>query len=50
MIRVQNWDVKARENVLISFFRSAWTGEGKRKNNSKFTDSNTLILEYVDDK
>ena len=43
MIRVQNWYVRVRENLLISFFRSAWTGEGERKNNSKFTDPNHPI-------
>ena len=35
--------VRVCENLLISFFRSAWTGEGERKNNSKFTDPNHPI-------
>ena len=38
--RVRNWGVRVRENLLISFFCSAWTGEGERNNNSKFTDPN----------
>ena len=41
--RVRNWVVRVREILLISFFRSAWTGEGERKNNSKFTDPNYPI-------
>ena len=40
MCRVRNREVRVRENLLISFFHSAWTGEGQRKNNSKFTDPN----------
>ena len=39
--------VRVRENLLISFFRSAWTGEGEQKNNSKFTDPNHPILDSV---
>ena len=43
MSRVRNWVVRVREILLILFFRSAWTGEGERKNNSKFTDPNYPI-------
>ena len=43
MYRVQNWVVRVGEILLISFFRSAWTGEGDQKNNSKFTDPNYPI-------
>ena len=45
--RVRNWVVRVRENLLISLFRSAWTGEGERKNNSKFTDPNHPISDSV---
>ena len=41
--RVRNWVVRVRENLLISFFRSAWTGEGEWKNNSQFTEPNYPI-------
>ena len=41
--RVRNWYVGVCEKLLILFFRSAWTGEGERKNNSKFTNLNFLI-------
>ena len=43
MDRVRNWVVRVREILLISFFRSAWTEEGERKNDSKFTDPNYPI-------
>ena len=43
MYRVPNWGVRVRENLQIFFFQSAWTGEGGRKNNSKFTDPNPAI-------
>ena len=45
--RVRNWYVRVRENMLISFFCSAWMGEGEQKNNSKFTDPNYPISEYA---
>ena len=41
--RVRNWGVRVCEILLISFFLCAWTGEVKRKNNSKFTDPNYPI-------
>ena len=44
--RVRNWGIRVCENLFISFFRSAWTGEGERKNDSKFTDFNAPISEY----
>ena len=43
IIRVRNGGVRVGENLLISLFHSAWTGEGERKNNSKFTDPNPPI-------
>ena len=43
MSRVRKWVVRVREILLICFFRSAWTVEGERKNNSKFTDPNYPI-------
>ena len=48
MFRVRNWYVRVGENLLITFFRSVWTGEGVRKRNSKFTDPNYPISEYDD--
>ena len=45
MYRVRNGVVRVRENLFTSFFRSAWTGDGERKNNSKFTDPNYPILD-----
>ena len=49
--RVRTRVVRVRENLLISFFCCTWTGEGERKNNSKFrfTDPNHPILDSACD-
>ena len=48
IVRVRNRVVRVCENLLISLFRSAWTGEGERENNSKFTDPNHPISDSGD--
>ena len=39
--------IRVRKNVFISFLHSAWTREGERIKQSKFTDLQDPILEYV---
>ena len=46
--RVRKRVVRVRENMLISFFRSARIEEGERKNNIKFTDPNYPISDSAD--
>lgn len=45
-VHSQNWYVRLRENLLISFFHSAWTRKGEWKNGSKFTNLHDPISEY----